>query len=74
VSPDDLAEAALDYASGRSASYPIHDLEQLVALFAGVNFSLLHAATREWPGRLTGIDGPGLPRGGIYGEIVAERR
>jgi SAM-dependent methyltransferase len=74
VSPEDLADAALEYARRRSPSHPVRDIEELIALFAGAGFAVLHAATREWPGRLTGIEGPGLPRGGRYAEIVAERR
>jgi SAM-dependent methyltransferase len=74
ISPVELADAAQKYALQRSPSHPMRNLEELTALFAKAGFSVLHAATREWPGRLVGIEGPGLPRGGHYAEIVAERR
>lgn len=74
VTPEALADAALEYARRRPPSHPVRDIEELIALFDGAGFSLLHSAIRDWPGRFTGIEGPGLPRRGRYAEIVAERR
>ncbi|MEX2129593.1 MAG: class I SAM-dependent methyltransferase [Xanthobacteraceae bacterium] len=74
ISPSDLGDAAHEYAQQRSPSHAVRDIEELVALFVGAGFELLHAQIREWPGRVSGIEGPGLPRGGRYAEIVAERR
>jgi SAM-dependent methyltransferase len=73
LTPEDLANAAVRYAKERIASFPVRDLSEIVNLFEGGGFRMLHVATRQWPGRVTGIEGPGLPRGGLYAEVVAER-
>jgi hypothetical protein len=74
IATEDLAKAAFRYATERTASFAVRDLAEIVDLFEGNGFRMLHATTRQMPGRLTGIEGPGLPRGGLYAEVVAERR
>jgi SAM-dependent methyltransferase len=71
--PEELAQAALQYAQQRSRSFPIHSLEEAEQLFKTAGFQLLHAAAIEATGRVTGIEGPGLPRSGFYAELVALR-
>jgi hypothetical protein len=73
IAPDDLAVAARRYAEERRPSYPVRDLDEIVGLLAGVGFRIAHAATRATPGRVVGIEGPGLPRSGTYAEVVAVR-
>lgn len=73
ISSDDLVDAVLRYTRERAPSFPVRDLGEIVDLLEDNGFRMLHAATRQMPGRVTGIEGPGLPRGGLYAEVIAER-
>jgi hypothetical protein len=73
IPPDELAAAARRYAGERRASYPVRDLDEIVGLLADAGFRVSHAEMRATPGRVAGIEGPGLPRSGAYAEVVAVR-
>jgi SAM-dependent methyltransferase len=73
IAADALTEAVLRYTRERAVSFPVGSLAELVGLFAGNGFRVLQAETEDMPGRIRGIEGPGLPRGGLYAEVVAER-
>lgn len=70
----EIAAAVLDYARHRAPSHPLRSLDELSALVSGAGLEPVQVRARNWPARVTGIDGPGLPRGGAYAEVVAERR
>lgn len=73
IPSDDLAEAVLRYARERASSFAVPALGEVVDLLEAHGFRMLHAATCQIPGRITGIEGPGLPRAGLYAEVIAER-
>ncbi len=72
--PPKEAEAVIRrYAAERSTSYPVTSATGLWALLTGAGFHLRCVAPQQVHGRITGIQGPGLPRGGRYVNIVARR-
>jgi hypothetical protein len=70
---DELAAAVVRYARERTASFPVRSLDEVVRQFEQADFAIRQARATPSPGRVEGIEGPGLPRGGVYAEVVAER-
>jgi len=73
ITAAEAANLAMVYARQRSNSYPLYSADDLGDLFATEGFNLLRLDVQDFPGRISGLDGPGLPRPGKYVQVLAGR-
>lgn len=73
IPAEELARVAHVYAANRPRSFPLTSVDDLNRLLVRAGFSVRRIAAREMPARVTGIEGPALPREGRYVEVIAER-